>query len=60
MCLGDEEDDEGKSLCLSQLCKLSTFAKTGPDLKDPTCPDLCSVINPGELLGSFESGSSAR
>lgn len=60
MCLGGEEEYEGRSLCLSQLCELRTFAKTGPELKDPKCPDLCPVVNPGEMLCSFESGSSAR
>lgn len=53
---GDKEEGEGGPLCLSQLWDLCTFAKTGPDMKHPKCPDFCPVVNPGELSSSFESG----
>lgn len=59
MQAGDEEEDEGGPRCLSKLCELGTFAKTGPEMKYLTCPDLCPVVNPREMSSSFESGSIA-
>lgn len=56
---GEEDDEEEGSLCLSKLCQLIAFARTGPEPKYPGCPDRGAVVSSREMSSSSESARAA-